>query len=196
MFSIPDAKNYSAIVLKNALKSLEYSDPSIKKSNYKTKTTILNTLVSKGFPIDQLPSKSGLKSALSDFKKAVKNTKRIASSASSMASSAAMRAKKREEKAQMREQKRQAALQKKAAAAEQKRIKQLQAKLKREGAAKLKEDKKAAAAERRMVSGVQKQLKKEKILNTPEPDILRSTFKGPLLPTQQRAPRVSRRRVI
>lgn len=200
---IPDPKNYTLATLKNAVLTLAETDPTVKKSDFKSKATLLNALISRGVSMQYFPSKSSFKEAKGAYLAARRNVGRVVSDITRVSSRIPGRLDAMQQRIDARLADRKAKL---AARLEKAQIKKNQAALKKQAAAQLKADKKAAAAERKMVRQVQAQLKKDKAaaareqralkkankFNIPEPSIMGANFRGPLLPTQSRRVRKAR----
>lgn len=68
-----DLKNFNKEPLTVALKELEANDKSIRKSDFKNKSSLIQALIVRGFDIYQLPTKSSLKEVNKMAKAAAKN---------------------------------------------------------------------------------------------------------------------------
>ena len=72
-----DAKNFNKEPLKVALQELQANDQSIRKSDFKNKSSLIQALINRGFDIYQLPTKNSLKEAKKMAKDAAKNALKI-----------------------------------------------------------------------------------------------------------------------
>jgi uncharacterized membrane protein YqiK len=83
-------KDFNKEPLMVALKGLESYDPTIKKADYKNKTTILQALIARGFDMNQLPTKSSLKEANKMARRASRNSRNAMNEAMILTGRAAM----------------------------------------------------------------------------------------------------------